>query len=178
MDFLEQLSCSGSSSAIVMAATRQSLVHTEPTTHQASAWNVTRVVCSKYICYRITYLQLTFICIITLQELFGFRYSVITHTHFFSRTISASTNTWIHVTMIYRGPNNDQGIEVYQDGVIKASSTMRSSITTAIPSGILKIGRLFNGIIDSNLASISMDELMFFNYQLNQTGIHMIINTF
>ena len=47
-------------------------------------------------------------------------------------------NTWIHVGIVYRGPNEGEGITIYHDGVYKGSDTTLSSYTTVYHNGVKK----------------------------------------
>ena len=96
---------------------------------------------------------------------------------YFYKKVSASTDTWIHVAMVYRGPNKGEGFTIYHDGVVKGSDTTRVSWSSATPSGIVKIGRWLDEPGDPFYGSAHVDELIFFNHMLSQSEIVKIKNT-
>ena len=73
--------------------------------------------------------------------------------------------------MVYRGPNNGEGIIVYHDGVNKGNDTTRRPFSTSTPMGIVKIGRRFDEPSSAYHASVHINELLFFNRQLLQSEI-------
>ena len=69
------------------------------------------------------------------------------------------------------GPNNGQGISIYQDGEHKGNETTKDSTSSPDPSsGRIVIGRLLNG----HYASVQVDELLFFNQTLTESEITML----
>ena len=89
--------------------------------------------------------------------------------------VSASTDTWLHVAIVYRGPNEGEGFTVYHDGVDKGNHTTKSSGNyTGI--GAVKIGRLYDEPGSAYYGSAHVDELLFFNYQLSPSQINMTKN--
>ena len=97
---------------------------------------------------------------------------------YFRKIVSTvPTHTWLHVAIVYRGPNEGEGITVYHDGINKGSNTTRDSRITVTPSGIVKIGRRFDEPGNAVYGSSHVDELLFFNYQLSQPEIVIIKNT-
>ena len=89
---------------------------------------------------------------------------------------SISPNSWIHVTMIYRGPNSGEGITVYHDAVEVGSDTVPYTLYTVTSSGMFKIGRKFDPPGDKQYGTMYMDELLFWNRILHQTEIEMVKN--
>ena len=83
----------------------------------------------------------------------------------------------MHVAMIYRGPNDGEGIIVYHDGVDMGNDTTKTSYSYIPPSGVIKIGRLFDEPGTPRYGSAHVDELLFFNYQLSQPEVTMIKDT-
>ena len=79
--------------------------------------------------------------------------------------------------MNYRGPNNGEGITVYHDGVNIGSDTTKDSDSRARPSGVVKIGRLYDEPGAPVYGSAHVDELLFFNCMLSESEIVMIRNT-
>ena len=79
--------------------------------------------------------------------------------------------------MVYQGPNNNQGITVYHDGVNKGSDLIRTSSGQVAPSGIVKIGRRFDEPGTPRYGSAHVDELLFFNHMLSPSQINMVKNT-
>ena len=78
---------------------------------------------------------------------------------------------WVHSVLNFIGPNNGQGISVYQDGQHKGNATTKDSTSSSDPSiGRIVIGRLLNG----HYASVQVDELLFFNQTLTESEITML----
>ena len=86
----------------------------------------------------------------------------------------APINTWMHVAIVYKGPNDDEGITVYHDGINKGSDTAKHSYSPANATGIVKIGRRFDEPGSAQYGPVYLDELLFFNRQLNQSEIVII----
>ena len=74
----------------------------------------------------------------------------------------------------YLGPDNGQGIEVYQDGVwAKGSGDFTSSASRGPGDGHTVIGKRYTGV-DGYYSSIIMDELLFFNNKLSAEQVQQI----
>ena len=87
--------------------------------------------------------------------------------------IGGST-TWVHVAMVYRGPNNGQGVTVFKNGQSVGDDKHRSTTTTAAP-GTLMIGKLFTGN-NAGYCRCQVDELLIWNRQLTSSEINWIKN--
>ena len=106
-----------------------------------------------------------------------FRHVVRVNDGHFEKSISpVSFNTWFHITMIYRGPNEGEGFTVYHDGVNNGNDTTKGSYTRNPPSGKVKIGRIFDEPGTTYYGSACVDELLFFNQQLFDSEIITIMN--
>ena len=90
--------------------------------------------------------------------------------------ISATTNTWMHFAIVYRGPNKGEGFTVYHDGINKGSDTSKNPYSFVMLSGVVKIGRWCDEPGDLQYGSVYLDELLFFNHQLNLTEVNMIMS--
>ena len=110
------------------------------------------------------------------DQIFCFRFLATLNGGYFSTSYSADYNTWIHVGYVFRGPSNGQGIRVYKDGIYENAGSQKASWSTGTPSGVLKIGRLFEGS-DAKYSRAQVDELMFWNRQLSEDEIRTIKNT-
>ena len=77
---------------------------------------------------------------------------------------------WTHIGLNYIGPNNGQGIRVYQDGVQAGSDVTRSNTMYSVPSGRVVVGRLYTNL-DSEYLGVDVDELLFFNGKLREKEI-------
>ena len=89
--------------------------------------------------------------------------------------VSASTDTWLHVAIVYRGPNESEGITVYHDGVDKGNHTTKR-LWSFTGTGTVKIGRHCDKSGPQHYGSAHVDELIFFNHMLSQSEIVMIKN--
>ena len=81
-------------------------------------------------------------------------------------------STWIHVALVYGGPEIRQGISVYHNGELQGTDTQGINANiTAVPSDVLKIGKMFEKPTEVRYAKLIMDELLIWNQQLSQTDI-------
>ena len=78
--------------------------------------------------------------------------------------------------MVYRGPNEGQGITVYHNGEDKGNDTTKWPWSYT-GTGAVKIGRWFDEPGPPYYGSAHVDELIFFNHMLSQSEIVMIKNT-
>ena len=81
---------------------------------------------------------------ITQERISVFRYNTDVHNNYFSLTIPASHDTWVLVTLIYKGPNEGDGIIIYHDATNKGNKTTMSSSSPGTAPGIIKIGKMFD----------------------------------
>ena len=94
--------------------------------------------------------------------------------------LCAGRTNWVHTVMNYVGPNEGQGIRVYNDGQLTASATTKNRDTHLPSDGRIAIGR-FNargrgsGEIFPFYASVEVDELSIFNRSLTEPEIIQII---
>ena len=85
-------------------------------------------------------------------------------------------DTWMHVSLVYRGPAEGEGIRLYVDGLPAGDDTSRNPVTTTAPAdGRLKISKLFEGG-NAQKTPTTIDELLFWNRQLSQAEITAIKN--
>ena len=82
---------------------------------------------------------------------------------------------WTHVVMNYIGPEEAQGIRIYQDGVKTGSDVTREPGTWPPGDGRVVVGRPFSDFHDQ-YGSVDVDELLFFNEALNNQQILDIKN--
>ena len=82
---------------------------------------------------------------------------------------------WIHLALVYKGPENQyQGNIIYLDGIRKNSGVNKRNYGgRKYPSGVLRIGRLFEDQ-SSQYSEVMVDELSIWNRQLTQTEIHAV----
>ena len=92
----------------------------------------------------------------------------------FYYSTSFTTDTWVHVTTIYRGPNDGEGMKVYHDGADIGSTTQKFPRQTDTPSGIVKVGRWFDPPGAGGYGSLYLDELLFWNRQISEADIQLI----
>ena len=63
----------------------------------------------------------------------------------FQNYYTVTYNTWVHAGLVFRGVSDGEGTMVYIDGTLEITITGRVSSTTGNQSGVLKIGKLFEG---------------------------------
>ena len=77
---------------------------------------------------------------------------------------------------MYKGPENGQGISVYHGGELQGSDTHKDNDPHQVaPSGVLKIGKLFEVTTGARYAKLVMDELLIWNQQLSSTEIEAVM---
>ena len=104
-----------------------------------------------------------------------FRFIVTLNGSAFQNYYTVTYNTWVHAGLVFRGVSDGEGTMVYIDGTLEITITERVSSTAGNPSGVLKIGRLFEGS-NAKYSSAQVDELMFWNRQLSGDEIMTINN--
>ena len=84
---------------------------------------------------------------------------------------------WIHIVLNYIGPDNGQGIRIYEDGVLTGSEVTKSGGTYSAGDGRVVVGRPY---VDLNVQHgwVNVDELLFFNQSLNDQQVWGIKNIF
>ena len=80
---------------------------------------------------------------------------------------------WFHSVMNYIGPNNGQGIQVFQNGESVANATTLHSIPTIPGDGEIAIGK-FHIAIQGDYGSVAVDELVFFEQVLSLEEIRAL----
>ena len=80
---------------------------------------------------------------------------------------------WFHTVLNFMGDR----MRIYHDGVVRSTLPVDASPSSHIPGdGRIVIGRWFSEL-DSNYASVQVDELLFFNRTLNQTEVTALFST-
>ena len=72
------------------------------------------------------------------------------------------SSEWTHIVLNYIGPNDGQGISIYLDGVLPGSDDTKSLDRDPQGEGRIVVGREFMHF-DDKYASVTLDELLFFN---------------
>ena len=82
------------------------------------------------------------------------------------------SSQWTHVVLNYIGPNDGQGIRIYEDGVLTGSDDTKSLGRDPSPQGEgrIVVGREFTHF-DDKYASVTLDELLIFNQTLSDQQI-------
>ena len=82
--------------------------------------------------------------------------------------------TWTHIVLNYIGPNDGQGIQVYEDGSLTGRDTSKSDQLTEIQGdGSLVLGRLVTNA-DRHYSSVEVDELLLFNEALSPEMVYQL----
>ena len=83
---------------------------------------------------------------------------------------------WTHIVMNYLGPNDGEGVRIYIDGAEVASTSYRYDESRPAGDGKIVVGRYYTeGHTD--LASVQVDELIYFNASLIDTDVQSIYNS-
>ena len=82
---------------------------------------------------------------------------------------------WIHLVMNYIGPNNGEGLEVFQDGTLVEGTQSGGNFDATKGNGTLVLGKRYVDE-DDNYAWIDLDELVFFNRKLTASEVMKIYN--
>ena len=96
--------------------------------------------------------------------------------HFYTTGPTTSENTldWTHVTLNYIGPNEGQGIRLYQNGVLVGNDTEVGTNTYSMKTGKVVLGKCYNNQQPTN--NVDVDELMFFEEVLSQSEVEKLYN--
>ena len=79
--------------------------------------------------------------------------------------------------MNYIGPNDGQGIQIYQDGILARNQTVKIGNHFQPGDGRVVVGRKETNQ-DRDYSSIEMDELLFFNNNLTAEEVRMIYDKY
>ena len=90
----------------------------------------------------------------------------------FNAGINGSSD-WIHITMNYIGPEDDQEIMIYQNGQEVAADTQKYLIMGQPGNGMFIAGRMLTNM-DNSYSTFNLDELLFFNSILNEEEVNTI----
>ena len=82
---------------------------------------------------------------------------------------------WTHIVLNYIGPDNGQGIIIYQDGEESVKEINKSGGTNPPGSSRVVVGRRYSDE-DTDYTTVLVDELLFFNWKLTIQDIQQIAN--
>ena len=83
------------------------------------------------------------------------------------------SNEWVHGVLNFLGPNDEEGIRIYENGKHVGNHTIITQSSSTEPNGRIVIGRLFTE--DNNFyGSVQVDELLFFNHSLTEGEITLL----
>ena len=103
----------------------------------------------------------------------SFRYLVSMSSGHFSVETGRANNVWVHSVLNFLGPNDQEGISIYQNGQHVGNHTTINQSSTNAPDGKIVIGRVFTEI-NNFYASVQVDELLFFNQTLTEAEIRLL----
>ena len=83
------------------------------------------------------------------------------------------SNEWIHIALNYIGPEEGEGIAMYQDGIQVATGENKLFRNFSATSGKIVIGRAYT-YIDELYTNAQVDEMLFFNQQLTVAEISLL----
>ena len=89
--------------------------------------------------------------------------------------LSPPSSGWTYIVLNYIGPNNGQGIRIYNDGIQTGSDDTKSGGAHPPGEGRILVGRPFLHS-DEFYASFTLDELIFFNRALTMEEIKALGN--
>ena len=108
-----------------------------------------------------------------------FRYSVHVPDGYFE-FFAPSTSNWVHAVMNFIGPNEGQGIRIYNDGKLIGNDTTKDNATHSPSNGGIQIGRVDLLFVNNPsttypfYASVEVDELLIYNRTLTEPEIIML----
>ena len=107
-----------------------------------------------------------------------FRYQVNLPIGHFEVNVNRTTN-WVHAVMNYVGPNEGQGIRIYNDGELVGSDTTKTNEANLPSDGRIIIGRADLNIVGTAgfltfYASVEVDEFLVFNRTLTEPEIILL----
>ena len=82
-------------------------------------------------------------------------------------------NDWKHIVLNFIGPNDGEGIRVYEDGSLIDRDNTKYNLRRSASNGRISLGR-FIARHGTYYASAQVDELMFFNQSLTEAEIRML----
>ena len=94
--------------------------------------------------------------------------------YFFLGDYSYSTG-WNQLTLNYLGPNNGEGISLYENGALVTDDKTITPTTLPEGDGRIVLGRRFIDK-DDPTASVDLDEILFFNQFLSDSQITELAN--
>ena len=101
-----------------------------------------------------------------------YRYAVVLpHGHF--QVSVRRSNEWVHGMLNFLGPNNEEGIRIYQNGKHVGNHTTITQASTSESNGRIVIGRAFTEV-DLQYSSVEVDQLLLFNLALNEAEITLL----
>ena len=110
-----------------------------------------------------------------------FRYSVHLPVGHFEVIVTRTTRTpsWVHAVMNYVGPNEGQGIRIYNDGQLVGSDTTKTNEANLPSDGRIVIGRADLHLVGTTTflsfsASVEVDELLIFHRTLTEPEIILL----
>ena len=83
-------------------------------------------------------------------------------------------NGWFHIAVNYIGPNGDEGIKVYKNGVDETGDTkVEKGYSNPISGGRIVVGRFYteSDNVGTAYSSVWVDELIYFNSSLSHAEV-------
>ena len=105
--------------------------------------------------------------------LVSFRYLVAMSPGHFSVSTGRANNVWVHAVLNFLGPNNQEGISIYQNGQHVGNHATITQSSSNAPDGRIVVGRVLTGV-NNYYASVQVDELLFFNQTLTEAEIRLL----
>ena len=81
-------------------------------------------------------------------------------------------NEWVHGVLNFLGPNDGEGIRIYENGKHVGNDTIISQSSRNESNGRIVIGRSYTELIFD--ASVQVDEMVFFNKSLTEAEITLL----
>ena len=83
---------------------------------------------------------------------------------------------WTHIVLNYIGPNNGQGIRIYEDGAEVASDTTKGEGVYPAGDSRIVVGRYYTDR-DEYYLSVEVDDPIYFNAALASDEVRSIYNS-
>ena len=82
---------------------------------------------------------------------------------------------WEHVVLNYIGPDDDEGIQIYLNGMQYATDDTKETDNYSPGDGRVVVGRYYTNFYhEDEYEGVSVDELLFFNTKLDSDQITAI----
>ena len=104
-----------------------------------------------------------------------FRYKVSLRDGFFQLNEERPETEWHHMVLNYIGPEEGQGITLYNNGIRTKTGTTKKDDPAGKGNGKVVIGKFYTDR-NERYSNVEMDELYFFNQALDSDLVSALMN--